>query len=282
MTDTEDRNPLRLVSWNVAGRVGRFGSQVEQLSGYQADIVALQETTARTIPMWRWAATEELGLPYIIDSRSLAPDQTLLNGPRKYAQVFASRFPLEALPPQDFEVPWPERVLSVVIQAPGGDIEAHTTHIPPGSSNGWLKIAMFEGIHARLARSHGGHRLLCGDFNMPRKELPDGTVLYWGTRERANGELGRRRPERWCAGERSVREGLAPFDLPEQYRLINGYTERADTWIPTQGLHANPRRFDHLYASKSLSVVSCTYDHQPRVDRLSDHSVLIADMKPDQ
>lgn len=278
---SQNVNPsIRLLSWNTAGRVAKHAVQVEYIKSVQPDIIAIQEATARTIPMWRRAAANELSLPHFIDSRSLAPDQSILTGPRRYAQVFASRYPLRSLSPGSFPVPWQERVLSVSVRAPFGPIEAHTTHIPPGSVHKWLKIEMFEGIHHRLTRRCRGHRLLCGDFNMPRRELEDGTVLYWGTAERADGTLRRVRPLRWSAGERSVREGLAPFDLADAYRALHPPVERVETWIPSQGPNSNPRRFDHLYASKSLGVHQCDYDHQPRIDGLSDHSVLIADMMP--
>jgi len=35
---------------------------------------------------------------------------------------------------------WPERTLSVDIEMPWGAVEVHTTHIPPGVTNGWIKI----------------------------------------------------------------------------------------------------------------------------------------------
>ena len=44
---------MRLVTWNVAGRVGRQPEQAEALLGAGADVVALQEVTVRTEPLWR-------------------------------------------------------------------------------------------------------------------------------------------------------------------------------------------------------------------------------------
>lgn len=281
MPDTahQPSRTARLVSWNTAGRVRRHADQIAYLKDIRPDILAIQEAIASTIPLWRRWAAEELQLEHFIDSRSLAPDESALIGPQKYAQIFASRFPIQSLPPIDFPIPWQERVLSALIRTPGGVIEAHTTHIPPGSSHKWLKIETFEGIYRRLARRNDGHRLLCGDFNMPRKELPDGRVFYWGTLDREDGSLRRIRDDRWCAGERSIREGLAEFDLSDAYRMLHQPGERVDTWIPKQGMNSNPRRFDHLYASKSLGVIRCDYDHDAHESRLSDHSILIADME---
>jgi len=244
------------------------------------DIVALQEITARTLPLWRESASNALAFAYFADSISRAPDPTLLRGPRRYGQIIATRLPLHVLPPDGFAIPWPERVLSVTIESSAGPVEAHTTHIPPGSSQGWKKVETLEGIHTRLARKHDGHRLLCGDFNLPRRESPNGEVFYWDTIHGKNGSLRRKRAERWGIAERGVCEGLAGHDLADAYRALHPYGARVDTWIPSQGMNENPRRFDHLFASKSLGVVVCKYDHFPRETGLSDHSILVADCKP--
>ena len=48
-------------------------------------------------------------------------------------------------------VPWPERFLCVNLETPWGLLEMQTTHIPPGVTNGWIKIEMLEGLYRRLA-----------------------------------------------------------------------------------------------------------------------------------
>src|SRR5829696_409391 len=54
---------VRLVTWNVAGRVRRQPEQAAVIAALSADVVALQEVTARTLPLWR-AALAEAGLPF--------------------------------------------------------------------------------------------------------------------------------------------------------------------------------------------------------------------------
>ncbi|HMI69483.1 MAG TPA: hypothetical protein VK510_05755, partial [Solirubrobacteraceae bacterium] len=44
---------MRLVTWNVAGRVTRQPEQAGAIAAVRADVVALQEVTARTLPLWR-------------------------------------------------------------------------------------------------------------------------------------------------------------------------------------------------------------------------------------
>jgi endonuclease/exonuclease/phosphatase family metal-dependent hydrolase len=49
---------VRLVTWNVAGRVTRQPEQAQAVAAIGADVVALQEVTARTLPLWRAALSD--------------------------------------------------------------------------------------------------------------------------------------------------------------------------------------------------------------------------------
>ena len=46
---------MRLLTWNVAGRVSRLAEQAAAVAGVAADVVALQEVSPRTLPLWREA-----------------------------------------------------------------------------------------------------------------------------------------------------------------------------------------------------------------------------------
>jgi len=63
---------VRLVTWNVAGRVRRQPEQAEVLARSGADVVALQEVTARTLRPWR-ASCEAMGLMVCECSLDAAP-----------------------------------------------------------------------------------------------------------------------------------------------------------------------------------------------------------------
>src|SRR5581483_7681957 len=284
----QDRpSSLHLISWNVAGRVGCLDKQIAALTQYKPDVIALQEVRSKTARPLR-EGLDRIGLGHCIDSFDLVPDPSLLKGPRQYGELIASRWPLQSLPPSGFPVPWTERVLSALIDSPWGCIEIHTTHIPPGSSNGWMKIEMLEGIFTRLACDSKHPRILCGDFNTPQKELPDGYIVTWGQSILSNGEIaGKRRwrgsagragtDARWDSGERSVLEGLSKFDLSDVYRSLNGYeVEEFSHYVHgKQG-----RRFDHIFASGSLNAVRCGYLHFLREEGLSDHSAIEALFEP--
>ena len=49
--ELRERGVVRLVTWNVAGRVTRQPEQARAVTGVGADVVALQEVTARTLPL---------------------------------------------------------------------------------------------------------------------------------------------------------------------------------------------------------------------------------------
>ncbi len=150
-----------------------MAEQIEALKSLRPDIVALQEVTLPILDSYP-PLLSSLGLHYIVNSFDLSKEQDQLKGPRRYGQLIASRWRLSAMKPDLFPVPWKERVLSAKVITPRGNIEFHTTHIPPGSSNGWIKIVTLEGIYQRLARQTKIPRILCGDFNAPQEERQDG------------------------------------------------------------------------------------------------------------
>jgi len=51
---------MRIVSWNVARRRSRLAEQAAALARREPDVVALQEVTYRTLPLWK-AALETIG-----------------------------------------------------------------------------------------------------------------------------------------------------------------------------------------------------------------------------
>ena len=46
---------MRLITWNVNRRVSVLAEQAVALAGREPDVVALQEVTARSWPLWRAA-----------------------------------------------------------------------------------------------------------------------------------------------------------------------------------------------------------------------------------
>ena len=168
---------MRLITWNVARRTGRADQQAAFLTGREADVLALQEVThrsyARLAPL-----LDELG--FIHRAVSLAGAKVEGRG-RNIGVALASRFSLRACGSSGLRLPWSEKGLSGRIKTGRGEVEVHTVHLPPGSSNGWVKIDHFEAIYEQLAVASERPRILCGDFNSPQFELPDGKIVTWAS-----------------------------------------------------------------------------------------------------
>jgi exonuclease III len=171
-----------------------------------------------------------------------------------------------------------------MVALPTAMIEVHTAHVPPGSSNGWLKVDTFRGIYRRLACPSLIPRVLCGDFNSPQRESVDGKVITWGQHE-VGGQSVYRGTFRggtgmdWDAAERSVLEGLAEFDLIDAFRTLHGYGVQEYSWyLKRKGVQVG-RRFDHIFASRHFNVRACRYVHELRASGLSDHSPIEVDLE---
>jgi exonuclease III len=271
---------LRLISWNVANRVRQYQAQLQAILQREPHLIALQELTATTLPGWQ-AELSRAGF-HVTTSFDLITDASIHTKGRKYSNLIAARWALEPLPPTDFEIPWPERVLSVVVGSPWGPIEFHTAHLPAGVSHGWIKIETFEGIYKRLAVLTNRPRILCGDFNSPQIERPDGRVITFGNVIRQSGEIiGNSADDRWAQGEQGVITGLARYDLPDIFRLLNGYNVQEWSWARQIWGKQHGRRFDHIFASPGLKPVTCHYLHGYREQGLSDHSPIEACFMPD-
>jgi endonuclease/exonuclease/phosphatase family metal-dependent hydrolase len=121
---------LRLLSWNVARRVERLAEQAAAIASRAPDIVALQEVTARTWPLWG-AALSAAGLEHVRCSLADADPLREPAGPRRHGVLLAAREPpalVERLP-----VPWPESTLGAAV----GGVVVHTAH-GPNAANGWI------------------------------------------------------------------------------------------------------------------------------------------------
>ncbi len=162
-------------------------------------------------------------------------------------------------------------------------LEVHNVHVPPGSSNGWLKVTVLRDIASKLGRLTDVPRILCGDLNTPQAELLTGEVITWGQRLRASGlwEVARTvrggSGQEWDAAERAVLTGLARFDLEDCFRALHGYERQEHSWYFRARGRQIGRRFDHIVASRHLRVHRCEYLHDPRTSGFSDHPPIEAD-----
>ncbi len=250
--------------------------QVAYLDSKQAEVVCLQEVTPGTVRALQ-AGLREVGFEHF--AHTVSPGLST-RGPRRYGLLVASRS--SVTPTSIKEVPWPERVLGVETVFAGSSCTILTTHIPPGSSNGWVKADMLEAV-ATVAATTTGMRIVCGDFNCPKEERTDGSVITWAQTVRATGAVRIRRGyDRWDAAERGIIEGLPSIGLVDVPRMLNGGDAEMYSYfdIRKQRVTAS-RRYDHLFASSDFKPVACEYDDVPRAMGLSDHAPLWVDFASD-
>ena len=255
---------MRLVTWNVAGRVTRQPEQAQAIASVGADLLALQEVTVRTLPLWRASLTHAGFASCLTSLDGVGP----VHGRRMLGVLTAARQPVErlALPP---DLPWPERVLCCTV----GDVEIVNVHSPISPSPDLAKVRTHEALFAYLAAPGAGPRILCGDLNTPRRELSDGEVLTF-----AHDSAGRLRPERgerWHSAERALVRGLRDHGWVDVFRALHGYGERNASW--TFARDRGGWRLDHALVH-GLRPVASAYAHDWRRAGLSDHSALVVDL----
>jgi exonuclease III len=233
----------------------------------EPDVVCLQEVTDKATPLWE-EALGSIGLTYVAHPAPWPRDEVRK---RRLAVLTAAREPFDAAPVPG--VPWPERVLSARF---ADGFELLNMHSPISPSPGLVKVRTHEAVHAHLAADAGGARALCGDLNTPRKEHADGSV--WTFARDRYGRLREDRGERWDAAESALIRGLEPYGYRDAFRALHGFVAKEPSWEwPRWG---GGYRLDHLVVSEAVEVGACHYAHDWRREGLSDHSPLIATIRP--
>jgi endonuclease/exonuclease/phosphatase family metal-dependent hydrolase len=246
----------------VAGRRSRLDEQAGCVLALRPDVVCLQEVTPVTAGMWV-ARLADAGLVAVV-----APLPARRDGSKPLAVLTAAREPPVVEPVED--VPWPERVLAVRL----GPLELVNVHSPISPKPGLAKVLTHEAVFRHLSAG-SGPRVVLGDLNTPRKELPDGSV--WTFARNRNGRLRAERGERWDAAESALIRGLNQHGFRDAFRALNGFDSKEPSWEwPRWG---GGYRLDHLIASAEVDVTTCSYRHDWRREaKLSDHSALVAEL----
>ncbi len=254
---------MKLLSWNVAGRVRRQPEQAELIAQLAPHVVCLQEIRPTTAHAWT-SALQHAGYPHIAIARSNAPAG---DADRRLSVLTAARSPLTETG-IEHELPWPERVL--VTEMDG--LHLVNLHSPISPKPNLVKVRTHEALHAHL-KERRGPTALCGDLNTPRREHPDGRV--WTFARTNRGALRPERGERWDQAELALIKGLEPFGFRDAFRALHGYERRELSWQWQQW--GGGYRLDHLIVSNEVEVEAVEYLHEWRQESgLSDHSPLLA------
>ena len=188
---------VRLITWNVARRASRLVDQAGVVAAREPDFVGLQEVTRRTLPLWR-RAFELMGLTHVRASATEGARAGAV-GRRTFVMI-GSRVALTDLD-VPLALPWPETAVSMLAQSSLGPLEINCVHVP-NAANGWVKVETLRALRHGLETRARAPRVLCGDLNTPRRELPDGKTISFACDSR-----GRLRPDRgrdWDAAELGV------------------------------------------------------------------------------
>lgn len=297
---------MRILSWNVQGAFPPQGSCkriTEQIrfiveNANNPDLLLLNEVTTARRECWH-EKLEDAGYSEIVDTldwdRKLAEidvppfqDFTGVNGnliaihEDSELENLCRQTPSIREPPFDkatlkhWDTNHPQRILNAEVDLKGTTIDLWNIRTVPGNMYGEEKIKILENVYNRILRKGTEPRILAGDFNAPKTETDDGEVIPWRNEKRD--ELS----QRWQNAERNILTGLDEVGMVDVFRMIHGYgdLDTLDISHPTGDSDTlTGKRFDHLFASRSLNPDDCFYD--PDGLTCSDHTPLIAKFHPD-
>lgn len=271
-------HPFRLMTWNVNFRRANILKALANLHEVP-DILTLQEVTVEQSDAFQ-KCLSEIGLQNILYSG--IPGST----EKRYGNMIASRLPIEPVDCDSLNnlLPWPQLVLHGVITVGDCLINVITAHIPNGAGNGWAKIDTFN-ILAKIVRQiKGSHCLLTGDFNEPQYAFQDDRIVTFG-QEQTNDDTYRC----WSGWSFNGRSGTGEewdaavrwfFESLDEHRLRNAFWDASGhrKMEPSHISRGKPRWFDHIFISEDFQVEKCNYLHDVRLNGLSDHSALTAQL----
>jgi exonuclease III len=216
---------MKVLTWNLNNRKRDSLHQVLFVTDREPDIVVLTEVHPSRIDLWREA----------LKGYDVAHTTSVSERPR--ALLLASK---------DQKLCARKRLGGHVIRAQVGALTAVGAHIPNASNNGSPRKMHFLRY---LAVQQGDPIIVAGDFNCPKSELPDGSIVGWG------------KPD-----QRSVEETLFKR-FHDAFREQHGFEREEWSWIAQNGQR---RRFDHVLYRGLRPTFAEYLDHQA----LSDHRAL--------
>jgi exonuclease III len=142
-------------------------------------------------------------------------------------------------------------------------------HIPTWSNGAEAKMETQEGVCAYLATCEGP-TVLCGDFNSPKEEREDGTIVVFMRPKDVRGTAAE-------MGLLTARTSDGP--LVDAFRAANGWAATDGSWFWKNRGKTGGFRLDHIFASGHLRPTACWYAHGVRLGGMSDHSPIVADLE---
>jgi len=266
---------MRILSWNIGGRLGAVGlEQIEAVLGRAPDVLALQGVSKGNYPNWSESLTGA-GYSFVSALELVEAPYPEMAPPilRRYFNLTAARHPIEALPGLSFEDPkraataFPELYVAASVSvARAQAVDVHNAELPLGESLGVIKMHHFEAIRRRIDECSERPRILCGDFKAPHAEDDEGLEVWTAGHPNLR--------EEWEAAERAVLEHPVLRDVYRERHEAG--TPFAVSCIP-RGM---PHRYDRILASPELETVRCDYVDEWLTQKLSDHAAVEVELAP--
>ncbi|MEP6756101.1 MAG: endonuclease/exonuclease/phosphatase family protein [Chthonomonadales bacterium] len=251
-TSTFARDRFRVMCWNIANpSVERAAQQAAWLISQQVQFMVLTESK------------DSKGCAYL--SRYFNANGFYVLSPSygkgEYGVMIVSSLPMRSCELMNNLEFLPSRMISVTVTLDGSDLEIIGTYIPSRD----VSIEKIERKRNYLTQVQQAleswvpiaPRIFCGDFNvLEPQHIPHYPIF-----------------KNW---EYDFYSSLETFKLVDAYRALHPDTVE-HSWV---GRFGDGYRYDHCFISSDLlpRLKLCTYDHQPRLARLSDHSSLILDL----
>lgn len=260
--------PIKLISWNTAGRLRKLNDQLNFLLNKDYDIICLQEVIYSTNSIFKEELTKN-GFNVI----SNLPKECVKTGKRKYNLIIASKCPVNQCS-ATFKVDWKEKYLESELMINGRSIKLLNIHIPPGSGNKWKKIQTIQEAFENIKNFSSDYKIICGDWNTPQSEDKNGEITTWGEKPGRGGK-----GSNWDIGERLLLQEVNKYGLIDCFRSLNGYHQEEFSWVAKSGKKPVGRRYDHIYLTSNLNPKKCYYEHSLRMNNLSDHSGIVCELE---
>jgi exodeoxyribonuclease-3 len=233
---------LKCYCWNVCNpSLERARKQVEWLKQEKFDILLLTETK------------NSEGCNYIEKYFKAQGYHIYFPKPEgsEYGIIFISKFPFKSgILSNNFSS---SRIGSIQLTESLSDLEILGTYIPNNREKG--KQDFIQNISKVLSQEVPKKSFIfCGDFNILE---PDHVPHY-------------SKFEDW---EYGFYNHLKSLELSDAFRVCNPDANEY-SWVGRTG---EGYRYDHCFVSKDLVLIinNCYYNHEPRINKLSDHSCLI-------
>ncbi|MHB8597797.1 MAG: endonuclease/exonuclease/phosphatase family protein [Ktedonobacteraceae bacterium] len=248
----KQESELSIFCWNIANpSIQRAGQQAEWLRKRKENLLVLTEAKQSRGCVFLERYFQAYGYNIIFPK----PEGN------EYGVMIISKLPLRTSSFSNSVSYIRSRVTSVTVQLQDEKLEIIGAYVP-SRDTGYEKTQkkkLFLQVLAEALASNtpSEKRIFCGDLNiLEPNHIPHYPFF-----------------EDW---EYDFYRALAKYQLNDAFRCLNP-NDQEYSWV---GRTEDGYRYDHCFVSTDIlsSVRSCYYLHQPRIDKLSDHSAIIIEL----